>query len=434
MASRVVMPKLTDTMEEGVVLKWKKQEGDAVAAGDVLAEIETDKAVMDLEAFASGVLRKVLVNEGQTVKAGALIGLIAEADEDIQPALKDAVAPSGAARPEPTPSQKTGQPEPKATPQPTGQRPSSARQPEAPKKTPSSVQQAATRPLPPGEDKIKASPRAKALAAELGIDLSTIKGTGPEGRIVEDDLRAARSRPSTGPAPRRAEAGDRPLSQMRKAIARTTTQSKAPVPHFYLTTEICMEEAEKLRTQIKQSRRFNPSLNDMILKAAAMALHRHPEINVSYTGEALRQHATIDIGIAVGLEDGLIAPILRDCASKTLAQISREAHELIERARQKRLQPQEYTGATFTVSNLGMFDVENFIAVLMPPEAAAVAIGAVREVPVVKGDHVRVGRQMKVTLSCDHRALDGVQGATFLQEFKRLLEHPVELILPEESA
>jgi pyruvate dehydrogenase E2 component (dihydrolipoamide acetyltransferase) len=433
MASRVVMPKLTDTMEEGVVLKWKKHEGDHVAAGDVLAEIETDKAVMDLEAFASGVLRKVLATEGQTVKAGALIGLIAEADEDIQPALKDTTAPSGTARPESTSPQKPGQPEPKATPQPTGQRPSSG-QPQAQQKTESSGGPPAPQPAPPTEDRIKASPRAKALAAELGIDLSTVKGTGPEGRIVEDDLRAARSKSAAAPTPRRVEAGDRPLSQMRKAIARTTTQSKAPVPHFYLTTDIAMEEAEKLRTQIKQSRRFTPSLNDMILKAAAMALHRHPEINVSYTGDALRQHATIDIGIAVGLEDGLIAPILRDCGSKTLAQISHEAHELIERARQKRLQPQEYTGATFTVSNLGMFDVENFIAVLMPPEAAAVAIGAVRDVPVVDGEHVRVGRQMKATLSCDHRALDGVQGATFLQEFKRLLEHPVELILPDEGS
>jgi pyruvate dehydrogenase E2 component (dihydrolipoamide acetyltransferase) len=434
MASRVVMPKLTDTMEEGVVLKWKKHEGDQVAAGDVLAEIETDKAVMDLEAFASGVLRKVLVNEGQTVKAGALIGLIAEPDEEIQSALKEGVAPSAKARPEVAPAQKPGQPEAKAAPQPEVRQPSSpARQPDALAAQPSG-RQPSGQAAGPTDERIKASPRAKALAGELGVDLSTITGSGPDGRIVEEDVQAARSKPTVRPSSRPVEAGDKPLSQMRKAIARTTTQSKAPVPHFYLTTEIAMDEAERLRTQIKQSRRFNPSLNDMILKAAALALTRHPEINVSFTGEALRQHATIDIGIAVGIEDGLISPVLRDCAAKTLVQISREAHELIERARNKRLQPQEYTGATFSVSNLGMFDVENFIAVLMPPEAAAVAVGSVRDVPVVEAGQVRVGRRMKVTLSCDHRALDGVQGATFLQEFKRLLEHPVELVLPEDNS
>jgi pyruvate dehydrogenase E2 component (dihydrolipoamide acetyltransferase) len=428
------MPKLTDTMEEGVVLKWKKHEGDQVAAGDVLAEIETDKAVMDLEAFASGVLRKVLVNEGQTVKAGALIGLIAEPDEEIQSALKEGVAPSAKARPEVTPAQKPGQPDAKAAPQPQA-RPSAspARQPDVQGAQPS-ARQPSGQPAARTDERIKASPRAKALAAELDVDLSTVKGSGPDGRIVEEDVQAVRSKPTVRPPSRPVEAGDKPLSQMRKAIARTTTQSKAPVPHFYLISEIAMDEVERLRTQIKQSRRFNPSLNDMILKAAALALMRHPEINVSYMGEALRQHGTIDIGIAVGLEDGLIAPVLRDCGSKTLAQISREAHELIERARSKRLQPPEYTGATFTVSNLGMFDVENFIAVLMPPEAAAVAVGAVRDVPVVDGGEVRMGRRMKVTLSCDHRALDGVQGATFLQEFKRLLEHPVELVLPEEGS
>jgi pyruvate dehydrogenase E2 component (dihydrolipoamide acetyltransferase) len=442
MASRVVMPKLTDTMEEGVVLKWKKHEGEPVAAGDVLAEIETDKAVMDLEAFASGVLRKVIANEGQTVKAGALIGVIAEADEEIGPALKDTVAAGATAGPEVKPAQKPSQSEPQGARQPEA-RPS-VRKPNAGDRTQrpqASVQPAAPRDTQPTarqtDERIKASPRAKALAAERGLDLSRITGTGPDGRIVEEDVLVAqpgetgRSTAATAPQARPVEAGDRPLSQMRKAIARTTTQSKAPVPHFYVTIEVAMEEAERLRTQIKQSRRFTPSLNDLIVKAVALALIRHPEINVSYTGESLRQHGTIDIGIAVGLEDGLISPVLRDCGNKTLAQISREAHELIERARGKRLQPNEYTSATFSVSNLGMFDVESFIAVLVPPEAAAIAVGGVRDVPVIQDGQVRVGRRMKVTMSCDHRALDGVQGAVFLQEFKRILEHPVELILPD---
>jgi pyruvate dehydrogenase E2 component (dihydrolipoamide acetyltransferase) len=262
------------------------------------------------------------------------------------------------------------------------------------------------------------------MAAERGIDLSTLKGSGPGGRIVEEDVIKA-GEPGV---PRATGATDRPLSQMRKAIARTTTQSKAPVPHFYLTAEIAMEEAEQLRAQLKQSRRSHPSLTDMIVKAAALALTRHPEINVSYAGDVLRQHGSIDIGIAVGLDDGLIAPVLRDCGSKTLEDIATESRGLIERARNKRLQPHEYTGATFSVSNLGMFDVENFIAVIMPPEAAAIAVGAVRDVAVAGPGGVKPGRRMKVTLSCDHRALDGVQGAKFLKECKRILEHPQELV------
>ena len=397
MASRVVMPKLTDTMEEGVLVQWKKHEGDAVQAGEALAEIETDKAVMDLEAFAPGILRKILVGEGETVKAGSLIGVIGEADEDITAALTDTISAAGGAKA----GRPIGTPTPgMAAPSPT-----------------------------PREARAVASPRAKSFAAERGIDLSTITGTGPGGRIVEEDvLNAAAAGRSGAPA-----VTDRPLSQMRKAIARATTQSKAPVPHFYLTIEIAMEQAERLRDQLKQSQTRPPSVNDMILKAAAMALVRHPEINVSYVGEALRQHATIDVGIAVGLDDGLIAPVLRDCGRKTLTQISAGAHDLIARARNRQLKPEEYTGATFSVSNLGMFDVENFIAVLMPPEAAALAVGAVHEVATVEGGAVRPGRRMKVTMSCDHRVLDGVQGAKFLQELKRILEHPEELVESEKT-
>jgi pyruvate dehydrogenase E2 component (dihydrolipoamide acetyltransferase) len=397
MASRVVMPKLTDTMEEGVVLKWKRREGDQVGAGDVLAEIETDKAVMDLEAFSSGTLKKVLANEGETVKAGALIAVIAEPDEDIAsvlaeaaPLIQAAVAPSST--------------------QPTG--------------TPSSQTTVSS----DEELRQKASPRARTMAAERGLDLSIIKGSGPSGRIVEQDVIAA----SAASAPRAGT--DLPLSQMRKAIARATTQSKAPIPHFYLTTELAMDEAEKLRAKFKESRREHPSMTAMLVKAAALALVRHPEINVSYAGDRLRQHATIDIGVAVGLEDGLISPVLRDCGPRTLENLSTDLHELIERARSRQLQPQEYTGATFSISNLGMFDVENFVAVLMPPEAAALAVGAIRTLPVTEAGGIVPGRRMKVTLSCDHRALDGVQAAKFLREFKRVMEHPQELLPPQGSS
>ena len=399
MASRVVMPKLTDTMEEGVLLAWKKREGEQVQAGEALAEIETDKAIMDLEAFASGILRKILVQEGATVMSGTLIGVIGEADEDITSALTDTItaAPSAGDRTKPS------------APPASGPAPASL------------GRQAETR--------LIASPRAKTLAAELGIDLSTVAGTGPGGRIVEEDVAKVKAPPPPMPP----GATDQPLSQMRKAIARATTQSKAPVPHFYLTSEIDMQEAERLRDQLKQNRTTHPSVTDLLIKAAALALTRHPEINVSFTGQAIRRHTHIDIGIAVGLDDGLITPVIRNCGAKSLGDISAESRTLIDRARDKRLQPQEYTDATFSISNLGMFDVENFIAVLIPPQAASIAVGAIRDAPIVKGGTVTAGRRMKVTLSCDHRALDGVQGAGFLKEFKRILEHPSELLSPKET-
>lgn len=398
MASRIVMPKLTDTMEEGVLLAWKKREGDSVEAGEALAEIETDKAIMDLEAFASGVLRKILVQDGATVMSGTLIGVIGGADEDITSALTDTItaAPSVAAA-------KTSAP-PAAGSIPTS-------------------------PGSPEDTRVIASPRAKALAADLGIDLSTITGTGPGGRIVEDDVTKGKAAPISMPLP----GTDQPLSQMRKAIARATTQSKAPVPHFYLTSDIDMEQAERFRVQFKQNRTTHPSITDLLIKVAAIALTRHPDINVSFTGQAIRRHARIDIGIAVGIEDGLITPVIRNCGAKSLGDISAESRTLIDRAKEKRLQPQEYTDATFSISNLGMFDVENFIAVLIPPQAASIAVGAIRDVPVVKDGTVKAGRRMKVTLSCDHRALDGVQGANFLKEFKRILEHPSELLSPKET-
>lgn len=413
MATRVVMPKLTDTMEEGVVLGWKKHEGDQVAAGDVLAEIETDKAVMDLEAFGSGTLRKVLAGEGQTVKSGALIAVIAEPDEDIHAAMDETVSPGQTAAPEQKPKPSTDV-KPKTQPQ--------QGQPQT-KNGEKGKERTGTH-----EIEIKASPRARTLAAERGIDLRTVKGSGPDGRIIERDLPDAK--PSAIPAA--IGTTERPLSQMRKAIARTMVQSKAPVPHFYLTTDIAMDEAERLRHQLKRLYKVHPSVTDLLIKAAALALIKHPEINVSFAGESLRQHGSIDIGIAVGLDDGLITPVLRNCGTKSLSQISSESREVIERARSKRLQPHEYEHATFTISNLGMFAVENFIAVLVPPEAAALAVGSIRDIPIVESGAVKIGRGMKVTLSCDHRALDGMQAAKFLQEFKAILEAPLQLVVGDE--
>jgi pyruvate dehydrogenase E2 component (dihydrolipoamide acetyltransferase) len=411
------MPKLTDTMEEGVVVAWKKQEGETVDSGDVLAEIETDKAVLDLEAFGSGVLRKALVPEGETVKAGKLIAVIAEQDEDIEATLAETPdAPKDSA----ATSQKEKAPQPSPPPVPDEKE-----QAGSAKEEPSETK-ADTSPAP----RIKASPRAKMLAKEQGIDLSAIKGSGPEGRIIEADVQGRIDQPVAQPPVQDKKGKDIPLSQMRKAIARVTTSSKAPVPHFYLTTEVGMDQAEQLRKQMEELRNSPLSLTILFVRAAALALAHHPEINVSYTGEALRRHATIDIGIAVALEEGLITPVIRDCAGKNILQLAEEIRDLIVRAKSQQLAPDEYAGATFSISNLGMYEVENFIAVLMPPQAASLAIGAVNIIPVARGNTIKRSRRMKVTLSCDHRALDGAQGARFLQSFKRALEKPLELFLP----
>ena len=382
MASRVIMPKLTDSMEEGVVVKWRKAEGEHVESGDVLAEIETDKAVMDLEAFASGTLRKILVPEGTTVPSGTLIGVIGEPDEDIRDILAGA--------------------------QPSAARPS------------------ALRPLPaavasPEEDKL-ASPRVRTLARERGIDLKAVKGSGPGGRIVERDLEPFLTKKEQ-PAVR-----EIPLTQMRKAIVRMTTQSKAPVPHFYVTIEVEMAEGLRVIEESKKAAPSSPiSINHLLIAAAARALRQHPGLNASFAGETIRLFSSIDIGIAVALEEGLIVPVLRDCGSKTLVQIAEAERALVARARGRDLSPEEYTGATFLISNLGKFDVESFIAVILPPAAAALAVGSVREVPVVRDGRVEVGHRMMLTLSCDHRVIDGAVAAQFLQTFKQALERARDL-------
>jgi len=387
MITRVVMPKLTDTMEEGVLVTWKKEENDVVSAGDVLAEIETDKAVMDLEAFGSGLLRKKLASEGETVKAGALIAVIAESDEDIESALSEAGHDGGGEK----------------------------------EQLPKIVKELAQKPV-----SIKASPRAKAKAKDFGIDLLKIKGSGPGGRIVEEDV----TKLLKDDANLNATDTDRPLSQIRKAIARVTTESKAPVPHFYLTAEVSMAEAEQLRTQAKLTQKTTLSMTTLFVKSVALALSRHPDINASFNVDSIRQHGRIDIGVAVALEDGLVTPVIRDCARKDIFELSKDIQDLVGRARQKNLLPEEYTGATFSISNLGMYQIENFIAILVPPQAASLAIGAIQSVPVADGELIKIDRRMKITLSCDHRVLDGAQGAKFLQTFQNILEHPLQLFLP----
>ena len=396
MASRVIMPKLTDSMEEGVVVKWRKAEGERVESGDVLAEIETDKAVMDLEAFASGTLLKVLVPEGTTVPSGTLIGVIGEPDENIEAILR-----------EPTAALST--PQRPLTQSLSGE--------------PVALQTAMGHGRGEGAGEALASPRVRTLAREHGIDLKSVKGTGPGGRIVERDLE-----PFLAPKKELPTVREVPLSQMRKAIVRMTTQSKAPVPHFYVTIDVDM--AEGLRVVEKSKRAAAPSsisITHLLIAASARALKQHPGLNASFAGESIRIFSSIDIGIAVALEDGLIVPILRDCGSKTLGQIVEGERILVARARKRELAPEEYTGATFLISNLGKFDVESFSAVILPPAATALAVGSVRETPVVRDGRVEVGHRMTLTLSCDHRVIDGAVAAQFLQTFKQALEHPRDL-------
>ncbi|WP_447971049.1 dihydrolipoamide acetyltransferase family protein [Nitrospira sp. M1] len=421
MITRVVMPKLTDTMEEGVVVSWKKAEGDTVDAGDVLAEIETDKAVMDLEAFGSGFFRKALANEGDTVQSGSLIALIGELNDDIEPFVTegpDSVKSNEKTESPPEPSQsKTLKAKSSASKTQKASKPIEANTelpPEEPQKT-----------TDPSSKNI--SPRARKKAKDKGIELSNIEGSGPDGRIVERDVVQF---PQRVPAPSN-DVIERPLSQIRKAIARVTTESKAPVPHFYLTADISMTEAERLRAQMNDLQDTSLSITTLLIQAVTLALIEHPEINVSYTGEAIRQYPSIDIGIAVAIDEGLITPVIRDCAHKTLRELSRESFRLIRLARSQKLKPEEYSGATFSISNLGMYAIEQFSAVLVPPQAASLAVGAIQTIPVVESDAIVIDQRMKVTISCDHRALDGAQAARFLQKLKDVLEHPLKLFIAQ---
>jgi pyruvate dehydrogenase E2 component (dihydrolipoamide acetyltransferase) len=409
------MPKLTDTMTEGVVIKWHKHEGDRIESGDAIAEIETDKAVMDLEAFGAGTLRKILVPEQSTVPAGRLIAVIAAPDEDIAPLLAEAgTAPQAKVQPAtPRPAMKAAA---------TAKSPSTRPMPSRPSAPP------ATR-LPAGE--IKASPLARRMAEEAGLDLGSITPTGPGGRIIKEDVEQALAAKKATPPAAEPVYEVRPLSQIRKTIARKMTQSKAPVPHFYVTNEIDMERALTVKAELADRQQpIKVTITDLIVRALAVALTRFPQFNASFQEDGIRYHQSIHIGVAVGLEEGLIVPVLRDCQSKGLIQIAEEARLLFERAKSRRLRPDEYTGATFSLSNLGMADVEQFSAIITPPEAAVLAIGKIKQIPVVENGRVAIRRRMMTTISCDHRVVDGLQAATFLQALKHELEEPTGLLLP----
>jgi pyruvate dehydrogenase E2 component (dihydrolipoamide acetyltransferase) len=411
------MPKLSDTMEEGRILRWLKKEGDPIETGQALAEVETDKATVEMEAYTNGTILKLITAEGQFVKVGDLIAVIGAAGEDYSALLPAAGAPAAAA----------------TSPAPAAP---------APPRPPQAAVPAEAAPAATGRS-VKASPLALRMAAEAGLDLGRLQGTGPQGRVIKRDIEAALAQaPAAAPAraaasPQRArslslvaarEAGpdsqEVELSSVRRTIAKRLVQSKGPVPHFYLTVDIAMDRVWDAYRALRDQK-STISINDIIVKAAALALRQHPDINASFAGDHVKLYSRVHIGMAVALEDGLITPVLRDADVKPLEEISEEARSLAERARAKKLQPNEYTGATFSISNLGMMGIEEFSAIINPPEAAILAVGAVRQVPVVVDGALAVGWRMKATLSVDHRVSDGASGARFLQTLRRFLEHPL---------
>jgi pyruvate dehydrogenase E2 component (dihydrolipoamide acetyltransferase) len=410
MPFQVIMPKLSDAMTEGRVLQWLKKEGDRVQGGDVLASIETDKAEIELEAFGSGVLRKILAGDGQTVPVGQLIGIVAEPDEDIA-GLVSAAPAAGA----PT--------APKVEAKPAAPAPSAAAAPAAP-------------PAPPEAGWIPASPIARRMVRDAGIDLAQVKGSGPGGRILERDVEAYLATQAQHLAGAEVPLGerefeDKELSTIRKTIATRMVQSKAPIPHFTVTVEADMGAALDLRKSLNaiEAQAEKLSLNDIIIKATALALQRHPAVNATYNNGQVRLFKRVHMGVAVAIEDGLIVPVIRECDRKSLGEIAREARSLIDRARARKLRPEEYSSGTFAISNLGMYDVVEFTAVIDPAHGAILAVGAIEEKPVVMDGQVVVRQRMRLTGAFDHRIIDGAMGARFLQELKKILENPVQLLL-----
>ncbi len=435
MATKVYMEALSPTMEEGHLVTWLKKEGDEIAEGDVLAEVETDKATMELVARGSGILRKTFLAEGGTADVGVVIAVIAGADEDISAIEAEAggggASGAAAAEPEAAEAEAKGQAATQASPAAEGTG--------APATAPAPSGESAAG--APADGRIKASPLARRLAEEGGVELSEVSGSGPGGRIVKRDIEAAleggapaAEAPAVeAPAPTSDAAyTDVPLSQMRKTIARRLSQSIGPIPHFFLTVEIDMTEAMALRKKINErfaDEGIRVSPNDLVIKATAMALLRHPWVNAAWTGEAIRQYSDVHIGVAVAVDEGLITPVIRNAHRKGVTEISTEVKELAGRARDKKLMPDEYTGGTFSISNLGMFGIQEFTAVINPPEAAILAVGAAEERVVVENGEMVVRSRMRVTLSCDHRVIDGATGAQFLQTLKRNLEDPMMMIV-----
>lgn len=418
----VLMPRLSDTMEEGVIASWHKNVGDTVKKGEVLAEIETDKATMELESYKNGTLLHIGAQKGEKIPVNGLLCIIGEKGKvdvnAVVAALKGGTAVVGQSGQ----ATQTALAEPKQT-------------------VVTTATAVATSSSENG--RVKASPLAKKLAAEKGIDIKAISGSGDGGRIIKADIdnytpAAQTSAPKTTTlVPAAVEAfiagqegyTDIPNSQMRGVIAKRLGESKFSAPHFYLTMEITMDNAIAARTQLNEISPAKISFNDLVVKASALALRQHPAVNASWMGDKIRRYSHVHIGIAVAIEDGLIVPVVRFADQKTLPQIAAESKELAGKAKNKKLQPNEFTGNTFTISNLGMMDIDEFTAIINPPDSCIMAVGRIKEIVVKKGDGFAVSNVMKITLSCDHRSVDGATGAAFLQTFKKYLENPITMLL-----
>jgi pyruvate dehydrogenase E2 component (dihydrolipoamide acetyltransferase) len=432
MATKVFMEALSPTMEEGRLVRWLKNEGDAVKSGDVLAEVETDKAVMELAARGAGVLRKRLVNEGESVPVGTLVGVIGAKDEDIAALVSGA----GAAAPAQQPAAASPKPE-AASPKPEAASPKPEAAATAAAPLPASV-------LPPAGRSLS-SPLAKRLADEQGLNLASIPGSGPGGRIIKRDIEAAvASGSASGVRPaasglaasglRLPASGvdfeDLPLTLIRKTIARRLAESIGPIPTFYLTAEFDLQRASEMRAAMAaMGDDYKVSFNDIILKATATALAQHPEVNAHWLGDRIRLHHRVHLGMAVATDDGLIVPVIFDADRKRMSEIAIESKMLARKARERKLTPAEYTGSTFSVSNLGMMQIEEFTAIINPPECGILAIGAIGDKVVVGADgSMETRKRLRVTMSCDHRAIDGAVGARFLQTLRRMIENPLMLV------
>ncbi|MEO7503120.1 MAG: dihydrolipoamide acetyltransferase family protein [Gemmatimonadaceae bacterium] len=465
MATKVVMEALSPTMEEGRLVKWLKNEGDAIKSGDVLAEVETDKAIMELVARGDGVLRKRIAVEGDASPVGTLLAVIAPAEENIDalvagagpaPAAASGTAalgaPAAAGAPEggtssvpsaPAEAQVEASTPPQEAAPASAAAPAAVAAPPQPPAPPPSPQPAPVQGQPGANGRQRTSPLARRLASDRGIELSLVRGSGPGGRIIKRDIESAMASAAAKPKPAAAAAApakriisrdgdfqDVPLTQIRKTIARRLSESLGPIPTFYLTAEFDMVRAAEMRAALKEiGNEFKVSFNDIVLKAVANALADHPEVNAHWMGDRIRHFNRVHVAMAVAVEEGLITPVIFDADRKTLPEISREARHLAELARNRRLTPEQYTGSTFSVSNLGMLDIEHFTAIINPPESAILAVGAVEEKPVVVDGSITARQRMRVTMSCDHRVIDGATGARFLQALRRLIENPLLLVL-----
>lgn len=428
MAKIVDMPKLSPTMEEGQIGTWHKKEGDSIAVDELLAEVETDKATMEFRSFDKGTLLKILVPDGSVVKLGQPVAIVGNAGEDISALL--AQAGGGAAKPaaaKPAPAEAKPAEAKPADAEPTPDR----KEPEA-KPAP----QAVPAPEPSSDGRVKASPYVRKVARERGLSLDGVAGSGPHGRIIARDLdnvtAAAQSRPQKQVS---REPEIKPLSMMRKTIARRLTESKTTVPHFYLTIDVdaqpLFDLRERINADLVAGDKDAPKLsfNDLLIKAVAIGLKRVPTCNAQFTPDAILLHKRVDISVAVAVDDGLVTPVVRDADQKSVVEIAAEVRDLAARAKEKKLKPEEMMNGTFSISNLGMFGIDDFSAVINPPEGAILAIGQVRREPVVRGEEVVPGRRLSMTMSCDHRVIDGAIGATFLKALRGLVEHPGQILV-----